>query len=75
MNQSIELRVDGMHCANCGLLIDETVEDIDGVTRCATRVRNGTTVVEFDAAKVDISAIVAAIAEAGYEAQPLSPGG
>ncbi|MFP5377090.1 MAG: heavy-metal-associated domain-containing protein [Acidimicrobiia bacterium] len=26
-----ELRVDGMHCASCGMLIDDAVEDLPGV--------------------------------------------
>lgn len=64
----LELTVEGMHCNNCGLLIDETVEDLDGVARCATDTRRGTTRVTFDPSRVTIADIVAAVGDAGYTA-------
>lgn len=67
-------RVDGMHCASCSLLIDETLEDLEGVHRSTTRLRKRNTVVEFDPATCTTEAIVAAIAEAGYTALPTRSG-
>ena len=61
-------RVDGMHCASCSLLIDETLENLEGVHRSTTKLRKRRTVVEFDPATCAPDAIVAAIAEAGYTA-------
>lgn len=64
--------VEGMHCASCGLLIDDFVEELPGVTSSATHVPSGRTVVGLaDGAAVDSAAIAAAIAEAGYRARPL----
>ena len=59
--------VTGMHCASCGMLIDETVEELPGVTRSQTSSRAGRTAVEADhRATPDV--IIAAIQEAGYAA-------
>lgn len=61
--------VTGMHCASCGLLIDDAVEDVDGVQRSQTDARRGRTVVTVTSATATADAIVAAIVEAGYQAE------
>jgi len=58
--------VEGMHCASCTLLIDEVLEDLDGVHRSATSLRKRRTVVDYDPSFCTPEAVVAAIAEAGY---------
>ena len=63
--------VSGMHCASCGMLIDETVEELDGVASSATDARRGRTVVRFDPAATSPEAIAAAVAAAGYAAAPV----
>jgi copper chaperone len=65
-----EFTVAGMHCASCGLLVDETLEGLSGVDRCATDVRRGRTVVVYDPARVTTAAIAAAIVDAGYDTEP-----
>jgi copper chaperone len=62
--------VEGMHCASCGMLIDETLEDVDGVRSSATSLRTGRATVEFDPARCTPADVVAAIGEAGYTARP-----
>ncbi|MGH9242941.1 MAG: cation transporter [Acidimicrobiales bacterium] len=74
MNVSIELVIDGMHCARCGLLIDETVEELDGVEECVTDTRRRRTRVAFDPNLITAEAITSAISDAGYEASPIPPG-
>ena len=64
--------VTGMHCASCGLLIDEAVEELEGVERCQTDARRGRTVVTANRAIATAHAIVAAIVEAGYEAEAVA---
>jgi Cu+-exporting ATPase len=60
--------VTGMHCASCGMLIDETLEDeVAGVRRSETSVRRGRTIVAVDDG-VDPAVIAAAITTAGYPA-------
>jgi copper chaperone CopZ len=65
---TVVLRVEGMHCGSCGLLIDDVLEDLPGVTSALTRLREGTTTVEVDLQVCGPSQLVAAVAEAGYTA-------
>lgn len=60
--------VTGMHCASCGLLIDETLEDLPGVTRSQTSVRAGRTVVDLDESLCTPQQVATAIVAAGYPA-------
>ena len=66
---TLTFSVSGMHCASCGMLIDEVVEDLPGVERSETDSSKGRTVVRADG-PVSATDIVAAIAEAGYQATP-----
>ena len=60
--------VTGMHCTSCGLLVDDAVEDITGVTSSKTDVDAGLTTVEGQA---DPAQILAAITSTGYTARQL----
>jgi copper chaperone len=73
MTTTYTLRVEGMHCASCGLLIDDTVEDLPGVLRAQTSLREGRTTVWVDPGQCGLDQILAAVAEAGYTARPESP--
>lgn len=64
--------VSGMRCASCGMLIDEAVEELDGVTSCTTDVRRGRTTVRLDPGRTTPAAVAAAITAAGYTAAPLT---
>ena len=66
---TLTFSVTGMHCASCGLLIDDVVEDLEGVQRSQTDNRAGRAVVVLDPTVVSVEDVVAAIAEAGYEAE------
>jgi copper chaperone len=61
--------VEGMHCASCGLLIDDALEDLDGVTTSATSLRAARTTVEVDPSRSGPDDLIAAIAAAGYTAR------
>ena len=66
--------VEGMHCASCGLLIDDVVEELAGVISSATDVRAGRMVVTVTGGTgVDPIRIAEAIADAGYTARPAEP--
>lgn len=59
-----------MHCASCGLLIDEVLDDLPGVARSATDVTAGRTVVTPAAgAVVEPRVMAEAITELGYTAR------
>jgi copper chaperone len=75
------LTVTGMHCGSCGMLIDDTIEDLPGVRQSQTSVKAARTVVTADTATVTVDQLVAAIGEAGYRGlqgcsgQRLTPAG
>ncbi|MBT2452318.1 heavy-metal-associated domain-containing protein [Streptomyces sp. ISL-43] len=62
----VVLFVEGMHCAHCGLLIDDELEEIPGVRSSSTDMRAGRTVIRLEeGADVDTAALIAAVEEAG----------
>ena len=61
--------VEGMHCASCGMLIDDALEDVDGVTSSTTSLRAGQAKVDLDPDRCTPDDVIAAIAEAGYTAR------
>jgi Cu+-exporting ATPase len=65
------LSVSGMHCASCGLLIDETLEELPGVVSSSTDLRRETTTVEYDSAQTSLTAIADEIVKLGYTAHPV----
>ena len=61
-------RVEGMHCGSCGMLVDDTLEELDGVFSTRTSVRAATSTVRADPQRCLPEDVVAAIAELGYQA-------
>ena len=59
-------RVEGMHCANCSLLIDDTLEDLPGVSRSHTEFKTGRCAVELDTSHTDPRQIIDTITGLGY---------
>ena len=66
---TVRLATTGMHCGSCAMLIDMTLKDVAGVIRSRADHADGSTVVTFDDALVDVSVIIDAIRGAGYEAE------
>ncbi|MDP9818420.1 cation transporter [Spirilliplanes yamanashiensis] len=64
--------VDGMHCASCGMLIDDTLEDLAGVRSAQTAVRRRILTVRLDPAVITPDDVVSAVVELGYTARPAS---
>jgi copper chaperone len=69
MTATYTFAVTGMHCGSCGMLIDESLEDLAGVTRSETSYRAGRTIVTVDPGRVTVEQITAAIAQTGYAAK------
>lgn len=65
-----DLRVGGMHCSSCGMLIDDALEDLPGVVSASTNARRKRTRVEFDPSATDLDAIARTITELGYTVEP-----
>jgi copper chaperone len=60
-----------MHCGSCVALIEDTLNERDGVTAVSVDLDSGRAVVEYDQATLDVEELRAAIAEAGYSATPV----
>lgn len=69
MAENVTFVVTGMHCASCGLLIDETLEEHSGVISSSTNLRRQTTTVDYDPAQIDPDQITAEIVKLGYTAR------
>lgn len=60
-----------MHCGSCTTLIDEAIEDLDGVRASTTSLRLRRTTVTFDTHTCNAATITATITELGYTASLL----
>lgn len=66
---TLQLAIEGMHCASCALLIDDALTDVPGVRSVSTSSKKQrATIVHDDRATCD--RIIAAIEELGYRATP-----
>lgn len=63
--REVSIDVEGMHCAACGLLIDDVMLDIEGVRSSVTDTKSGLCRVEA-ADDIADAALLAAVVEAGY---------
>jgi len=63
-----EFAVVGMHCGGCVQSVTRAVSRVSGVRSVDVSLEKSAATVEFDAAAVAPSAIVAAIEAAGFEA-------
>jgi copper ion binding protein len=59
----------GMHCTGCVMAVEGAIEDLSGVKSANANYAKQHADVEYDDTKVSVDAILAAVAEAGYEAQ------
>jgi copper chaperone CopZ len=64
------LNTTGMHCRSCSMMVDMTVEELEGVSAVRTDHATGETIVTFDDAQTGVDAIINAIRGAGYDAEP-----
>ncbi|MFJ7213561.1 heavy-metal-associated domain-containing protein [Amycolatopsis sp. NPDC098790] len=67
-------RVEGSLCGSCGLLVDETLEDLPGVRAAQSTVKVACSPVELDPGQAGPGEVIAAIAELGYVATVESAG-
>ena len=66
----VELKVTGMTCGHCEAAVDKALSALPGVSRVVTVSRDDErVVVEGDA---DVQALIAAIEEEGYAAEPVA---
>src|SRR5512144_1533 len=65
----VDLQLHGMTCAACATRIEKVLNRTDGV-RAAVNFATETARVEFDPAKARPKTLIAAVQQAGYDAEP-----
>ncbi|MEY4916722.1 MAG: Cation transport ATPase, partial [Verrucomicrobiota bacterium] len=69
-----ELRVNGMTCNNCARHVTEAIQGVAGVQSASVSLQTAAASIRWNsAAGKNVSAVLAAIAKAGYEAKEISP--
>jgi P-type Cu+ transporter len=61
------LKVKGMHCASCSILIDKLIKKQEGIISITTSYGNEKTAVEFDEKKISLEKIDELIGKLGYD--------
>lgn len=69
---TVRLNTTGLHCRSCSMLVDMTVEELDGVSSVATDHATGETIVSFDTDSIEVETIIGAIRSVGYDAEVAS---
>jgi copper chaperone CopZ len=64
----LRVKVEGMHCASCALLIEEELEELEGVEEAEVSYPRQRARVRFDERRVEAPALLGTIAELGYRA-------
>jgi copper chaperone len=70
-NTSTELAVEGMHCASCVLLIEETLADDPAIRSVHVDLDSARATVTFDPTATSVEAVCAMVEGLGYPAGPL----
>ena len=66
--KKVTLKLNGMHCSSCSLLIDAALEELPGVKSAKTSYAQQQVEVEFNPKQIQIPQLVSAVKSEGYEA-------
>ena len=72
--RTITVEITGMHCASCGILVDDCLEDVAGVVTSETSTKTGLCVAVVEDFVTDDD-VLAAVEEAGYTGRILTSAG
>jgi Cu+-exporting ATPase len=72
--RTVTIEITGMHCASCGILVDDCLEDVDGVVTSHTSIKTGQCVAVVTDSVTDVD-VLAAVVEAGYVGTILAAAG
>lgn len=64
---TVEIKVNGMHCVSCSLNIDDLLESVEGVISSNTSYAKAKTKVEYLSDKISVEKLINLIKEAGYK--------
>ena len=72
--RTVTVEITGMHCASCGILVDDCLEDVEGVITSQTSIKTGQCVAVVTDTVTDDD-VLAAVVEAGYTGTILTTAG
>lgn len=61
-----KLKIEGMHCTSCAMVIDMDLEDLEGIKSAKTSYAKAETEIEFDPDKINLEKITESIKKSGY---------
>lgn len=67
MQNTTELKIEGMSCSHCKAAVQRALEGVDGVVRAEVDLGTGKAVIEGSA---DRERLIAAVVDEGYRAAP-----
>ena len=67
MTQKITLKIEGMECPNCSMILESLEDKLEGLLLIEASYHKGQMKVEFDETKVTISRIKAEVQRLGYQ--------
>ena len=70
--ETVTLPVSGMTCGNCARTVERKLTSTAGVSRASVNLDAASATVEFDPNKTEVSKLVAAIQQVGFEV-PVPP--
>jgi Cu2+-exporting ATPase len=75
--RELSLQIDGMHCAACAWLLDNSLRQLDGIRDIQVNSGSARAEIRFDPTRVSLSRVLESIYALGYEPRPVSftPGG
>lgn len=75
--RDLSLQIDGMHCAACAWLLDNSLRQLDGIGDILVNAASCRAEIRFDPKRVSLSRVLERIYALGYDPRPLSftPGG
>tara|TARA_R110001592_G_scaffold153473_2_gene381952 strand:+ start:250 stop:555 length:306 start_codon:yes stop_codon:yes gene_type:complete len=71
---ALQLSIQGMNCGACVGRITRALDELDGIEGVEINLAAKLANIQFNDADIDSDTIIAAIAEAGYQASPLALG-
>jgi copper chaperone CopZ len=67
MTKRITLKIDGMECPNCPMILESIEDTLAGVKKAEASYRKAKLIVEFNESELSIDQIKAAVQHLGYE--------
>ena len=64
-----KIKVNGMNCGSCKLAVENSIQELDGVSKAEADLESGLVDLEFDSDKVSIDEIDEAVEEAGFSVE------